>query len=79
MRKTFDLLTRSITSNRFDDRLSQFVCYGSALLVLVLGLIKLCRLGLDPTQLFFGVLLVLCLMLLLIICGTIAGPSEKIA
>jgi hypothetical protein len=49
------------------------------LMILVLGIFKLCSLGLDETHLLFGVLLVLCLTILLIIAGTLAGPPEKAA
>lgn len=47
------------------------------MLVLVLGMLKLCRLGLDEAHLFFGVLHVLCLTLLLVIAGTLAGSTKN--
>jgi hypothetical protein len=53
-------------------------CYVVSLLVLVLGMLKLCRLGLDETHLFMGVLLVLCLTILCVIAGAIMEPSEKL-
>jgi hypothetical protein len=66
-----------MSTERFDGQLAQFLCYAGSLLVLVLGMLKLCRLGLDEAHLFFGVLLVLCLTFLGIIGGTLAGPTEK--
>ncbi|HEX3358585.1 MAG TPA: hypothetical protein VHS31_16540 [Tepidisphaeraceae bacterium] len=70
--------TRSITTDRFDQRFAQMTCYVVSLLVLVLGMLKLCRLGLDETHLFMGVLLVLCLTILCVIAGAIMEPSEKL-
>jgi hypothetical protein len=78
MRNAARFLMRPVSTKRFDDRLAQFSCYFSALMVLVLGILKLSGLGLDETRLFFGLLLVLCLTMLLIIAGTLAGPSEKV-
>ena len=79
MRNAVRFLMRPISSCRFDDRLAQISCYAGSLLVLVLGMLKLCRLGLDEAHLFFGVVLVLCLTVLLIICGTLTSPPGKAA
>jgi uncharacterized membrane protein len=68
---------RRLSTDRFDNRLAQIVCYVVAIGILILGILKLCRLGLDEAHLFFGLLLVLCLSVLCIIAGTITGPSEK--
>ena len=76
---TLKFLTRPIGTKQFDARFAQMACYVVALLVLMLGILKLCRLGLDETHLFFGLLLVLCLAMLCVIGGTLAGPSEKSA
>jgi hypothetical protein len=77
MRNAIRFMTRLISTCRFDDRLAQITSYVVALLVLVLGMLKLCQLGLDQAQLFFGVLLVLCLTMLCIVVGTVAGPTNK--
>src|SRR3954454_6226849 len=77
MRKSLEFLTRPIGTRRLDDRVAQMACYAGSLLVLVLGVLKLCRLGLDETHLFLGLLLVLSLTILGVIGGTLVGPSEK--
>lgn len=79
MRKAFESLTRPIGTKGFDVRFAQVACYAGSLLVLMLGILKLCRLGLDEAHLFFGLLLVLCLANLGVILGTLTGPSEKSA
>ena len=79
MRNVMGFLKRPISTNRFDDRLAQISCYIGSLLVVVLGMLNVCHLGLDETNLFFGVLLVLCLSMLLIIGGTLSAPSRKAA
>lgn len=79
MRNAVRFLMRPISTNRFDGRLAQFSCYAGSLMVLVLGILKLCRLGLDEAHLFFGLLLVLCLTLLGVIAGTLAAPTDKAA
>ena len=77
MRNVVRFFMRPISTNRFDGRFAQLSSYAASLMVLVLGMLKLCRLGLDETHLFFGVLLVLCLTMLFVIGGTLAGPTEK--
>jgi hypothetical protein len=77
MRKLLHMLRRPISSGRFDDRFAQVACYVGSLLVLVLGILKLCRLGLDEAHLFLGLLLVLCLTTLGVIGGSLVGPAEK--
>jgi hypothetical protein len=61
MRNAARFLIRPISTKRFDERLAQFSCYLSSLLILVLGIRKLCSLGLDEMHLLFGLLLILCL------------------
>ena len=58
-----------ITSDRFDIRLGQSACFLAGVLVLVLSFWKLTRLELNEAQLFFGVLLSLCVPLLFIAVG----------
>jgi hypothetical protein len=77
MRKLLNILIKPIGSARCDDRFAQVACYVGSLLVLVLGILKLCRLGLDEAHLFLGLLLVLCLTMLGVIGGTLVGPPEK--
>lgn len=62
---------QQISSDAFDKRLGQVVCFVAGGLVLVLSMWKLTRLGLSEAQLFFGVLLSLCVPLLLVIVGLV--------
>ncbi len=50
------LLTRPFTSETLDTKVGQIGCWLLSALVLVLGILKLCRLPVNETQLFFGVL-----------------------
>ena len=78
----FRSLTRPVTSTLFDVRAGQTVSWLAALLVLVFGLLKLGRLPLSETELFFGVLLVLTVSLLGVLIGLVlpmsGGPSQRL-
>ena len=60
-----------ISSDAFDTRLGQVVCFVAGVLMLVVSMWKLTQLDLSEAQLFFGVLLSLCVPLLLIIVGLV--------
>lgn len=71
MANFYKTLTRPWTSQAFDTRLGQFACWFAAMMVLVLGMLKISRLSLNETELFFGLLLVLNLSLLLVVMGIV--------
>jgi len=69
------LLSHRITSDAWDGRLGQIVCFTAAVLVLALSLWKLTRLGLTEAGLFLGLLLSLIVPLLFIIIGLLLPVS----
>jgi hypothetical protein len=79
MRKNFRLLVCPLSTPAFDERLQQFLCHAGAITVLVLGSLKVSRLGLDEGHLFLGALLEFALTTLLAIAGTLAGRSTRAA
>ncbi|MBI1746090.1 MAG: hypothetical protein HYR55_05835 [Acidobacteria bacterium] len=62
---------RTITSDAFDTRLGQAVCFVGGMLMVVVSMWKLTRLELSEAQFFFGLLLSLCVPLLLFIVGLV--------
>lgn len=72
------LLGYRITSDAWDGRLGQLVCFLAGVLVLVLSLWKLTRLELTEAQLFFGVLLSLAVPLLFIVVGLLLPISAAL-
>jgi hypothetical protein len=64
-----DTNSHRITSDTFDTKLGQAVCFITSVLVFVLSMWKLTRLELDESQLFFGVLLSGCVPLLCVVVG----------
>ncbi|MDO8502731.1 MAG: hypothetical protein Q7S20_12890 [Gemmatimonadaceae bacterium] len=70
-----DTITRffghTISSDAFDRRLGQVVCFVAGVVMVVVSLWKLTRLDLSEAQFFFGVLLSLCVPLLLVIVGLV--------
>jgi len=52
---------------------AQFVIYGIALLIMVLGIRKVATMGLSESELLFGIILVLILSMQTVIMGTIVG------
>ncbi len=54
-------------------RLAQLACFGVALVVLVMGILKLATLELRPHELLFGVVLVLILSVVMVVLGLLAG------
>jgi hypothetical protein len=61
----------TITSDAFDLRLGQAVCFVGGVLMLAVSMWKLTRLDLSEAQFFFGVLLSLCVPLLLFIVALV--------
>jgi hypothetical protein len=62
--RLFCLLHQRISSDRFDVRLGQIAAYGTAILVLICGILKLTSMGLTEPQLFQGILSVVAVFLL---------------
>ena len=63
------LLGNKLSTPEFDTNMGTIACWVAALLVLVLGFLKLASLPVSETQLFFGLLLVLTVGLLGICLG----------
>lgn len=61
--------SQTISSNAFDMKLGQAVCYVASVMVLAVSWWKISRLELSEAQLFFGLLLSFCTPLLLVIIG----------
>jgi len=60
---------RTITTNAFDMKLGQAVCYVASVILLFVSWWKMTRLDLSEAQLFFGLLLSFSTPLLLVIVG----------
>lgn len=70
---------RTISSDDFDTKLGQGVCFVASIVVLVVSFWKLTQLELTEAQVFFGLLLSFCTPLLLVIVGLVlpgARPSR---
>jgi len=64
-------LRRTVSSEAFDVKLGQGVCFVGSVVVGVASWWKLLRLELSEPELFLGLLLSLCVPLLLIIVGMV--------
>ena len=62
---------RTISSDAFDTKLGQVVCFVGSVVTLVVSLWKLTQLDLTEAQLLFGLLLSLTVPLLLLIVGLV--------
>lgn len=62
---------RTVSSDAFDLKLGQLVCFTGSVVVLFTSWWKLTTLDLGESQLFFGLLLSLCPPLLLVIVGLV--------
>jgi len=62
---------RTVSSEAFDTKLGQGVCFAGSMVMLVASLWKLTQLELSEAQFFFGMLLSLCVPLLLVIVGLV--------
>lgn len=68
---------RTISSNAFDMKLGQAVCYVASVVLLFTSWWKLTRLDLGEAQLFFGLLLSFCPPLLLVIIGLLLPSAPN--
>lgn len=62
-------VSQTISSEAFDTKLGQAVCFVAAGVSLIASWWKVTQLDLTEAQLFFGVLLSLCVPLLLVVVG----------
>jgi hypothetical protein len=66
-----------LSSERFDARLGQLLCFAASPALLVVGLGGLARLALTPGEAFIGVLASLAVALLLVILGIVLPLASK--
>ncbi len=71
MNHVFRMMIRPLTSGSTDAKWAQIACWLASGMVLVLGMLKLTKLPLTETELFFGVLLVLTVGLLGLLIGLV--------
>ncbi len=62
---------RTISSDAFDTKLGQGVCFVASVVVLAVSFWRLTQLELTEAQVFFGLLLSFCTPLLLVIVGLV--------
>ena len=67
-----------LSSDGFDARLAQYVFFAGALGILVCSVLKMAKLGLSETELFFGLLLTVAVMLLMILMGFVVALPQSI-
>ena len=65
-----------VTSDRFDRRLTQVVCFGSAPVILVCAARALQRMGASPTELLIGVLAAAALSVGMTLLGIVNSPKS---
>jgi len=73
------LFTRNLTSTGFDAKMAKMACWICSAVVMVAGILKLARLQLTESELFFGILLVLAVAILFIILGLLMPIVEYVA
>jgi hypothetical protein len=71
------VLQTRLSSERFDVRLGQLVCFGAAPALLVVAFVGLGRLALTPGEAFIGVLGSVAVALLLVILGIVLPLAAK--
>lgn len=76
--KFFRHFNRKITSDAFDARSLQIVSWLVSILVLVVGFLKLASLQITEPQLYFGILLLLAVVLLGVILGVLLPVAQAI-
>jgi hypothetical protein len=65
-----------VTSDRFDRRLTQVLCFGGAPVILVFAAIALQRMGASPPELLIGVLAAAALSIGMVLLGIVNGPKS---
>lgn len=78
MKTLIRIMTKTISPDHVDASIASLVSYAAALGILVLGVLKLAALGLEEAQLFFGLLLVLAIMMQFIIAGLVLDVCRRI-
>ncbi len=68
---------RTISSDAFDTKLGQGVCFVASIVVLAVSFWKLTQLELTEAQVFFGLLLSFCTPLLLVIVGLVLPGARS--
>ncbi|HRZ36309.1 MAG TPA: serine/threonine-protein kinase, partial [Candidatus Paceibacterota bacterium] len=68
-------LRRSLIPEDTAARWAQWLSFGAALAILVLGFLELPKFDLQPHELFFGILLVLILALVMVVAGYLVGAA----
>lgn len=71
MNRLLRVMTRPITSSSTDVRLVQFACWLVSLMMLVFGMRELAELPATEIELYFGVLLIMILVLLGVLIGLV--------
>ncbi len=74
---TISLLTKQVSSLKFDRRLAALACFAAAILVLPLGIRKLASMELTEAQVVLGTLMCVQTSLLLVIIGLLALVDWK--
>ena len=74
---TKSLLTKQVSSLKFDRRLGTVASFAVAILVMALGILKLSSMELTEAQLVLGVLMCVQASLLLIVIGFLAPMYSK--
>jgi Na+(H+)/acetate symporter ActP len=67
-----------VTTDFFDARLGQMLCFVAAIALFVLAVLKLCRLGLTEGQLIIGLLAAIACSLLLVVLGLLLPISAAL-
>ncbi len=71
MNHLLSMIVRPISSSSTDAKWCQFVCWLASIVIAVLGVRKLTRLQLTEAELFFGVLLLMTVVLLCVLIGLV--------
>ena len=72
------LMVARVSSTRFDEQLGAWIGCLCGVATLLLGILKLTRLPLNETELFFGILLVVAVSSQMIGLGILASFKERI-
>ena len=77
MRLLARLAKARVTTDTFDWRLGQIVCFVAAIVVFALAVLKLCSMRLDEGTLIVGLLAALACSLLFVVLGLLLPISAK--